>query len=634
MTLALIAGCTRGVDSQPGDSRARGAAVVGAHGGEGGLGAGGAEAQSGADAQGGAGGNATACADPTLAVSVVLTAAAVEACQLHTPECAGLLGNPPAPSQLGIDYGNFPFVTDGRPRPGEYFFAVVAPGYEDGGFFQGAPGNLSDDVPSAVEGDLGHGDTLADRSIVVSADQIPRFPSSHGTHEDSFPPSQFMVIHLSPFDTTTQGSYVVALCPTSATSRCDCAFGAFTAANPKADGGSGRGGSSGTGGGGSGGSEAPDASAGGAGGAPGAGGSSADASGPDAGPCDDMCTPGAKQCVGCGVQTCDATGTWSATVECGGPTPVCIAGACVVQPSCNGLAATCGPADNASCCSSSVVPGGTYYRSYDGVTTSFPGPFTSQAYPATVSDFRLDTYEITVGRFRKFVAAYSQNMIAAGAGKNPNNPTDPGWSAAWNASLPADAKALETAVVCGGIGPTWTPSAGANENRPMTCLDWYEASAFCTWDGGRLPTEAEWNYAAAGGTEQRVYPWGAAAPDCTYANYLGAAGGTDYCVLPGTGATNNVGSESPKGNGKWGQADLAGNAMEWTLDWYTSPYPSTSCTNCAGTTEAAATYPGRVIRGGVFGYGASYMLSSNRDLNGVPSGRSGGTGSRCARNAP
>ena len=97
----------------------------------------------------------------------------------------------------------------------------------------------------------------------------------------------------------------------------------------------------------------------------------------------------------------------------------------------------------------SVVPGGTFYRSYDNVT------YTDKGYPATVSDFRLDLYEVTVGRFRKFVAGYPGNMPAAGAGKNPNNPSDPGWDAAWNAVsdagspvMPADHAALVSAIKC------------------------------------------------------------------------------------------------------------------------------------------------------------------------------------------
>ena len=65
--------------------------------------------------------------------------------------------------------------------------------------------------------------------------------------------------------------------------------------------------------------------------------------------------------------------------------------------SCTGLAAICGPSGTASCCSSPLVPGGTFYRSYDVGTD---GMYTSMASPATVSDFRLDTYEVTVARFR------------------------------------------------------------------------------------------------------------------------------------------------------------------------------------------------------------------------------------------
>ena len=113
-----------------------------------------------------------------------------------------------------------------------------------------------------------------------------------------------------------------------------------------------------------------------------------------------------------------------------------------------------------SCCTSNIVTGVTtasFYRSYDGVT---PG-YTSQAYPAQVSDFRLDKYEITVGRFRKFVAAYTQDMIAAGAGANPNNASDTGWDTAWNARLPASAEALEATLKCASPYQTWTDAAGS-----------------------------------------------------------------------------------------------------------------------------------------------------------------------------
>lgn len=327
------------------------------------------------------------------------------------------------------------------------------------------------------------------------------------------------------------------------------------------------------------------------------------------------CTTGAKQCVGNAVQECVA-GAWAEPLACAAATPVCTgAGVCGPPPSCKGLADTCGPGANAACCSSSIVPGGTFDRSNDA------------NYPATVSDFRLDTYEVTVGRYRKFVSAYAQNMISNGAGKNPNNVSDPGWDGTWNALLPADAVALRTALKCSGT--TWTDAAGSNENLPASCMTWYEANAFCIWDGGRLPTQTEWNYAAAGGSEQRQYPWsspaGSVAIDCSYANYMGVSAGTDYCVSPGVGAPNRVGSESPKGDGKWGQADLSGNVDEWVIDWlgtYKNP-----CNNCINF----ATGIGRVLAGSAFNHSASALLTSYQGGNHDPSGRSANFGLRCAR---
>jgi formylglycine-generating enzyme required for sulfatase activity len=106
---------------------------------------------------------------------------------------------------------------------------------------------------------------------------------------------------------------------------------------------------------------------------------------------------------------------------------------------------------------------------------------------------------------------------------------------------------------------TWT---GGEERRPKNSINWYMAVAFCHFDGGRLPTDAEWKYAAAGGDEQRPYPWGAEPPTPERAVYNCTGDGDKSCsiadILP-------VGAR-PSGAGRWGHMDLAGSMFEWTLD--------------------------------------------------------------------
>jgi len=111
--------------------------------------------------------------------------------------------------------------------------------------------------------------------------------------------------------------------------------------------------------------------------------------------------------------------------------------------SCNGLAATCGPSGNDDCCKSLLVPGGTFDRGYDGVDYLDPN------YPATVSDFCLDKYEITVGRFRVFVNAgmgTQESPPGDGTGAHPLI-AGSGWNAAWNTKPPAKTAALKTALL-------------------------------------------------------------------------------------------------------------------------------------------------------------------------------------------
>lgn len=117
-------------------------------------------------------------------------------------------------------------------------------------------------------------------------------------------------------------------------------------------------------------------------------------------------------------------------------------------------------------------------------------------------------------------------------------------------------------------------------------------------------------------------------PDCTFANFIGAQG-ADFCVQPGVGAANSVGSESPKGDSKWGHADMAGNLDEWTQDY--SQRFSSPCHDCANLTPNATSR--RLIKGGSFSDNAGALGSAFRSS--APPGVAVSLfGARCARKAP
>jgi formylglycine-generating enzyme required for sulfatase activity len=158
-------------------------------------------------------------------------------------------------------------------------------------------------------------------------------------------------------------------------------------------------------------------------------------------------------------------------------------------------------------------------------------------------------------------------------------------------------------------------------------VTWYEAFAFCAWDGGFLPTQAEFHYAASGGAEQRAYPWSTPADsliaDCAHANYFINSPTGDYCVKGSMAGLNAVGSE-PAGDGKWGQSDLAGNVWEWNLDSYSSYLGS--CENCVDLTASSH----RVFHGGGFLNLAPLQRATFRSYL-DPTHRAADVGFRCAR---
>jgi sulfatase modifying factor 1 len=383
-----------------------------------------------------------------------------------------------------------------------------------------------------------------------------------------------------------------------------------------------------------------------------------------AGACTGTCAPGTMKCADTTTPSlCDASGTAVPQTACAGATPYCYLGACVATfPSCQGggkgADTACGAAGSSDCCGSLDVAAGNFDRD------------NSSFYPATIDAFRLDAYEVTVGRFRKFVNATAPLTgpawaPAAASGKHTFLPGgglvdgvvpeggasdagsfdatveggadggaappvfESGWDPAWE-SLPGTQQAWANALVCDLQYATWTLSVGAaGDALPINCVTWAEAAAFCIWDGGFLPSEAEWAYVATGGTMQQQLPWastvtlGSNAQLADYGCYYGATPGT--C----TGVQNiaPVGSIPAGNSALWGQSDLAGNVSEWLLDWYASPYTIAPCTNCANTAPATSA---RSIRGGAFYDSVNALYNTTRNSL-APGDRGANLGFRCAR---
>ncbi len=289
------------------------------------------------------------------------------------------------------------------------------------------------------------------------------------------------------------------------------------------------------------------------------------------------------------------------------------------------------PRADASISGMALLPGGEFLMGAED-SEGFPDDGEGPVRPVRLAPFRIDVHAVSNDAFAEFVAATGHRTDAETFG----------WSYVFAGFLPADLRRNarrpeRTPWWCGVEGTMWSRPEGPGStldgrgDHPVVHVSWNDAAAYAAWSGKRLPTEAEWEYAARGGLEQQRYPWG---------DELDPAGRYRCNIWRGTFPTKNTAADGYRGtapvdafepNG-FGLFNMSGNVWEWCADWWSTGHaPERPLVAPVGP----ATGRDKVIRGGSHMCHVSYCNRyrvAARSAN-SPDSSSGHAGFRCVASA-